>query len=54
MTPFMVESPEFEIFAGVQGNLTNLETMVKQNRMKCFDLLERIEPFYFVQGIFPE
>jgi hypothetical protein len=48
MTPCLVESPEFEIFAGVEGNLENLELIVKKQRPKCYDLLSRIEPFYFV------
>ena len=53
MSPYLVESPEFEVFAGVDGSLKDLIKIVKRNRMKSLGLITRIEPYYFVQGTFP-
>lgn len=53
MSPYLVQSPEFEVFAGVDGSLEDLVKIVKRDRMKCLGLISRIEPYYFLQGIFP-
>ena len=54
MTPYLVESPEFLIFAGLEGNLEDLSVILKKDRMKCLGLISRIEPYYFIEGTFPE
>jgi len=48
MTPYLVESPEFLIFAGIEGTLEDLNTILKKDRMKTLGLITRIEPFYFL------